>query len=119
MQANAGYGVGFAQPPSLLRWQSERLPRETELKGWVTHWSLKHIQGIQEDQAKTILDEVEDAFTAEGKRKIDWAHSKENQGSWPRKTLVNLLFVHGIDMTAMMEILKKHHANLDRQRLQR
>ena len=44
-------------------------------------------------------------MAAEFKAKINWDHSKENHGPWPRKTMVNLWFVHGTEMR-MIETLR-------------
>ena len=57
-----------------------------EIEGWVRDCSLKHTQGIQDDQAKRMLNEIEVAVTSESKGNIDRTHSKENRGPWPRKT---------------------------------
>ena len=35
----------------------------------------------------------------------DWEHSKENEGPWPRKTMVNLWFPHGTEMGLIIETL--------------
>ena len=80
--------------------------------------SLKHVRGIHADPAKRIMDELEEAVPAEIKGKIDWTHSKENQGPWSRKTIVNMWFVHGIDTSAMIETLKKRKNNSGGQVLQ-
>ena len=105
--ASSGYGLGsgtFAQPPSLaVRWKSEWVPRKFEIKGWITDWE-KHIQGIQDDEAKKIMNDICSAMVAEVKANIKWEHSKENQGPWPRKTMVNLLFIQEIRM--MIETLR-------------
>ena len=80
--ASAGYGLGsgtFAQPPMFARWQSEWSLRKTELKGWVTDWSQKHIQGTRDDDTEELLDQIRAAMGDEFKAHIRWEHSKENQ----------------------------------------
>ena len=52
------------------------------------------------------MDDIKSAMGAEVQTKINWEHSKENQGLWPRKTMVNLWFDHGTGMGIMIETLK-------------
>ena len=80
--ASTGFGLGsrtIAPPPPLASWwQDGWVPRKIEVKGRVTDWSKEHIQGIQDDQTKRKLGEIEVAVAAEIKVEIDWAQSKEN-----------------------------------------
>ena len=39
------------------------------------------------------------------KTKTSWDHSKENQGPWPSKTMMNMWFVH-TEMGMMIETLR-------------
>ena len=71
------------------------------------------MQGIQDDWAKKISEEFEAAVTLDVKGKIDWVHSKENQEPWPRKTMVSLLFWHGIERG-----LREREESNDRRRSQ-
>ena len=79
--ASTGFGLGsgtLAPPPPLTsRWQDGWVPRKIEVKEWVQDWARKHIQGLQETQAKSILEEFEEAVTPEVKARVDWTHSKE------------------------------------------
>ena len=98
-----------AQPPTIFcgMWQSEWVPRKIEIKGWKTGLVEKtQIQGIQDDEATKIMDDISAAMVAEVKAKINWEHLKENQGPWPRKTIVNLWFGHGTEMGMMVQLLE-------------
>ena len=49
------------------------------------------------------MEEISAAMAAEVKAKINWDHSRENQGFGPREATVDLGFVHGTEMTTMIQ----------------
>ena len=72
----------------------------------MTDRSQKHVQGVVEAEANSIMDKMNAVMVAEYKAKINWKHSKERQGPWPRKTMDSLWFFHGTEMGTMLETLK-------------
>ena len=72
----------------------------------MTEWSRKKAQGVVDHEVNKIMDEINAAMGAELKTKINWEHSKEWQGQWPRKTMVNLWFVHGTEIGMMIDTLR-------------
>ena len=99
----------LAHMPGRLLWHrgvDTWVPIKLQFKRWVPELSLKHIQGIQHDQVRAVLEEIEKMMLKEATEWIDWALTEESQGPWPRKTMVSLLFVHGTGKLMMVEILK-------------
>ena len=55
-----------------------------------------------------MWDQLTEFMTKEAKDCINWAHSKENQGQWLRKTIVSLRFrTDTSKMIMMLEVLEK------------
>ena len=115
--ASTGIGLGSGtharQPLLASRWADSWVPRKLEFKGWSADWSTKHIQGIQDDQVKIVLKEIEAMMPTEVKQWIDWAQTKGNQGTWPKKTMVSLWFMHGTGKIMRVEILKMMRVELE------
>ena len=105
--ASTGIGLGagtHARPPP-SRWAGSWVPRKLEFKGWNPDWSMKHIQGIQDDQVKVVLREIEEMMPSKVKHWTDWAQTNDNQAPWSRKTMVSLWFVRSIGKIMMIESL--------------
>ena len=65
---------------------------------------MTHIQGIQDNQVKVVLKELEEMMPTESKW-IAWAQTKNYQGPWPKKTMVSLWCMHGTGK--QVSLLKK------------
>ena len=58
----------FARPPPLgPNWKDIWEQRKIEVKGWVTEWSTGQITGLNDDEVKDVLGQLEDLTTEDAK----------------------------------------------------
>ena len=74
------FGTHARPPPLSPRWADNWVPRKLEFKGWNPDWSMKQIQGIQDDEVKVVLNDNEEMMPSEVKQWDGWAQTKDNQG---------------------------------------
>ena len=52
------------------------------------------------------------------KTQMNWEHSKERQGPWQRKTMINLWFIHGTEMGMMLDTVRHVRTVLEQRKIE-
>ena len=119
---STGVGLGsgtFARLPRLgQNWREVWLLRKIEVKGWVEDWSQRELTGSTQDQAMCQLNHLESILTEEIREALDWTYSEDNQGTWTKKTMINLWFNTAVGKGQMIQTLRDLRTNSGRAGLQ-
>ena len=101
--ASAGYGLGSASGPNYREnWE----PRKIEIKGWVTDWPMREMTGLSDEQVMQLPPHLEGTSPKEVTYFDDRTYSKDNQGTWSKKTMVSLWFMTTTSKGQMIASLK-------------
>ena len=60
---------------------------------WVTDYTRSSFQGITLDEVMRFIVDLQKMVPNEFHQYIDWNQTRTEQGSWPTKTIVNMLKV--------------------------
>ena len=112
----AALGSGTFYRPSLLatRWSDTWVPGKLEFKEWNPDFTKRNIQGIPDSQEKTVLDDLEKMMPHEVRKWLNWEQTRNEQGTWPRTTILSLWFIHDTGWMMMIEILKMMRDDLSK-----
>ena len=96
-EASNGVGLDasgtFARPPALASGYNDiYIPRNMELKGWITDCTRSSFQGRTLNEVKLFTMDLQKMVPNELHQCIEWDLTRTEQGNWLTKTIVNVWF---------------------------
>ena len=99
-----------------VRFNDLFMPRRNEFESLVTDYKQCNYQGLTDTEVSNLINDLHKMVPDALRKYIDWDQTRNEQGTWPTKIMVNLWFSNEANMLTriglpdvMREELKKGH----------
>ena len=114
--AVSGASGTFAPPPPSIatRYQSHFWLRRMEFKGWIEAHDQCSLQGITMEEIRKFIVDLQKMIPEESHKYIDWDQTNNEQGPWPTKNMVSMLFESETNLVVVIDPLRTVKEELKR-----